>query len=82
MVLSVPLVRRLSFELFLRTHQALAFLSAFALWRLLFPESLLNRICIYVFLVIFSFTSLLEIALVVYRNRLIQGVAPTFLSLK
>ncbi len=36
---SLRFIRKLSYEFFLRTHQALAFLSGYVLWRRLGPKS-------------------------------------------
>ena len=44
MVLSLRFIRKLSYEFFLRTHQALVFLSEYVLWRHLSSKSFVNQV--------------------------------------
>ncbi len=68
LLLSLPFLRRLSYEIFIRTHQALAALSAFAIWRHLALKPLLPRLYVYIFAVTFLSTLLLQCGFVIYRN--------------
>lgn len=65
---SVSCVRRLSYEIFLRGHQACAALSAYAMWRHLMNKSTFPRICLYVLSCVFLFTACLDVAVSTYRN--------------
>jgi len=68
MLLSLPVFRKPSYELFLRSHQVLAFLCAYALWRHLSSKSLLVRICLYISTGMFGLTSSLQLCSILYRN--------------
>jgi hypothetical protein len=48
-MLSLPLYRTLSYEIFIRTHQAFAVLSAYSVWRHLVSTPLFPRVYIYIF---------------------------------
>ncbi len=76
MVLLLRFVRKISYEFFLRTHQVLAFLSGYVVWRHVHSTSLLNRVCLYVSTGIFCFTTALQLFAMVYRNNLHRGSPP------
>ena len=68
MLLSLPVFRKPSYELFLRSHQALALLCLYALWQHLKSKSLLVRICLYVSTGMLGLTSCLQLCSILYRN--------------
>ncbi len=76
MLLSLPVFRKASYELFPRSHQALAFTCAYALWRHLSSKSLLVRICLYVSAGMFGLTSFLQLCSILYRNASFQRGFP------
>ena len=76
MLLSIPVFRKPSYELFLRTHQVLAFTCAYALWRHLNSKSLIIRICLYVSTGTFGLTSILHVCGIPYRNFSFQRGFP------
>lgn len=76
MVLSLRFVRKISYEFFLRTHQILAFLSGYVIWRHVHSASLLNRVILYVSTGIFCSITALQLFAVVYRNNLHRGSPP------
>ena len=67
-LLSHPLLRRPSYEIFLRTHQALAMLSAYSIWRHLPSDSLSPRMYIYISAGLFVSTSVVQCISVLWRN--------------
>lgn len=67
-LLSHPLLRRPSYEIFLRTHQALAVLSAYSMWRHLPSNSLFPRMYIYISAGLFFSTSVVQCISVLWRN--------------
>jgi hypothetical protein len=71
-ILSHPLLRRPSYEVFLRTHQALAVLSAYSIWRHLPSDSLFPRMYIYISAGLFLSTSVVEYVRVLWRNGTFQ----------
>jgi predicted ferric reductase len=70
-MLSLPLLRMLSYEIFIRTHQVLAVLSAYSIWRHLVSTPLLPRIYIYIFAGLFLSTLLLQCGFFIWRNKAI-----------
>lgn len=68
MLLSLPIFRKPSYEIFLRSHQALTFLCAYALWRHLSSKWSLARICFYVSTGILGVTSFLQLCSILHRN--------------
>lgn len=66
--LSLPFFRQIAYEGFLRTHQGLAVLLLYAIWRHLPSDSLLPRICLYVSFGTATPTLLLRVGLTSYRN--------------
>ena len=75
-MLLFPFFRRLSYEFFLRTHQALAFLCTITLWWHLRSGSGFNQTCIYVSIGIFSITSLLQLTSILFKNGIFRGDSP------
>ena len=70
-LLSHPLLRKpswCSYEIFLRTHQALAVLSAYSIWRHLPSDSLFPRMYIYISAGLFVSTSIVQCISVLWRN--------------
>ena len=74
--LALPL-RRVSYEVFLRTHQILAVSCACGLWLRLGTESAFNRICVYVSTGIFLLTNIMYAFSIIYFNGLLSGKLPT-----
>ncbi|KFY19587.1 hypothetical protein V493_07902, partial [Pseudogymnoascus sp. VKM F-4281 (FW-2241)] len=72
-LLVCPLFRKLSYELFLRTHQALAVASAYAVWRHLPSEKTFPRLYIYVSAGLLLSMFLLQCSNVIFRNRIFWG---------
>jgi len=75
-MLSLPLLRALSHEVFIRSHQALAVLAAYSIWRHLALQPLLPRIYIYIFAVIFLAAFLLQCGLIAWRNKAVGRGCP------
>ena len=65
---SVSVFRRISYELFLRTHQALAALVVFAVWRHLPSGSSFARVSLYVLVGLFLFLCIAQVVIVFYQN--------------
>lgn len=76
MVLSLRFIRKLSYEFFLRSHQALAFLIGYVLWRHLSSKSFVNQVCLYVSAGIFGITSVIQLFAIFYRNSVFRGRFP------
>ncbi len=72
MILSLRFIRKLSYEFFLRIHQALAFLSEYVLWRHLSSKSFVNQVCLYVSTEIFDFTFMIQLFVTLYRNSVFR----------
>lgn len=68
MILSLRFIRKLSYEFFLRSHQALTFLIEYVLWRYLSSKSLVNQVDLYVSIEIFDFTFVIQLFVNFYRN--------------
>ncbi|ELR08502.1 hypothetical protein GMDG_00566 [Pseudogymnoascus destructans 20631-21] len=68
LVLLLPLFRKLSYELFLRSHQALALASIYAVWRHVPSDKSSPRAYIYITMGIFAATYLLQTGAVIVRN--------------
>ena len=68
MLLSLPILRKPLYELFLHSHQALVLIYLYAPWQPLRSKSLLVRICLYVSTGMLGLTSCLELCSVLYRN--------------
>ena len=69
----MPFCRRLSYELFLRLHQALAVVSVYGIWRHLPSEKYSSRLYLYIALGILGSTSFSHLILFLYRNGLFSG---------
>ncbi|KAL8832495.1 MAG: hypothetical protein Q9191_000222 [Dirinaria sp. TL-2023a] len=82
MVLSLRFIRKLSYEFFLRSHQALAFLIEYVLWRHLSSKSLVNQICLYVSAGIFGFTFVIQLFASFYRNGVFRRRLPRAVIIK
>ncbi|OBT55946.1 hypothetical protein VE04_03629, partial [Pseudogymnoascus sp. 24MN13] len=67
-LLLFPPFRKPSYELFLRTHQALAVASAYAVWRHLPSDNPFPRVYVYVSAGLFSFMFVLQSGSVILRN--------------
>ncbi|KAL4891357.1 hypothetical protein BDV59DRAFT_194324 [Aspergillus ambiguus] len=72
-ILSIQWLRRLSYEIFLRTHQALAGLVVYGTWRHLPTRSHHSKLYLLVALGIFGFTFFLQLVTFLYRNGLFAG---------
>lgn len=72
-ILSVQWLRRWSYEIFLRTHQAFAGLFVYGTWRHLPAGSRHPRSYLFVALGIFGLSFLLQLATFLYRNGLFAG---------
>ena len=68
-----PLCYRISYEIFLRTHQALAALFFYSTWRHLPSDRLFPRIYLYIFSGMFLATLLFETGGILYRNCAVRG---------
>lgn len=67
-MISLPFVRKLSYELFLRAHQGLTIVSVYGIWRHLPKDTLLPRLYLYIGVSAFTSTSCLHLAGIFYRN--------------
>ena len=76
MVLSLRFLCTLSYEFFLCAHEALAFLSEYALWWYVHSRSLSDRVIFYVLIGIYCFTIALKLCALIYRNDLHRGRPP------
>lgn len=72
-LLSLPLFRRPSYELFLRGHHALSTLGIFAIWRHLPPDRPIPRCSLYVLAGLFAFLSLVQAGFIFYQNGLFRS---------
>ncbi|KAH7330037.1 hypothetical protein BKA65DRAFT_404702 [Rhexocercosporidium sp. MPI-PUGE-AT-0058] len=71
-LLSVSFFRRPSYELFLRTHQALAALAAYSIWRHLPSDKAFPRVYLYISAGLFLFLCIGQGCVVVRRNGLFR----------
>ncbi|CAG8364277.1 unnamed protein product [Penicillium salamii] len=71
-LLSLPVIRRLSYEIFLRLHQALSILGLYGIWRHVSDKSRFPRLYVYVTVGIFGCTSILQFATILYRNGVLS----------
>jgi predicted ferric reductase len=72
LVLVFPLFRLLSYELFLRSHQALAWASVYAEWRHHPSDKAFPRAWIYISAGLFGFLSIVQSGAVIVRNRVFR----------
>lgn len=68
LLLLIPLLRQLSYELFLRSHQVLALASAYAVWRHLPSDKPFPLGYMYISTGLFAFTFLLQSISVIVQN--------------
>ena len=74
LVLAYPLFRKSSYEIFLRTHQALAALFAYSMWRHLPSDQAFPRAYLYISVGLFAF--LLQSCSVIYQNGIFRYRLP------
>jgi FAD-binding domain/Ferric reductase NAD binding domain len=67
---ALPYIRRRIFEVFLRTHQVLAYVLLYATWRHVPSGDRLSRICNITTIVLLSIALLLQLGFLIYRNRI------------
>ncbi|KAL4889156.1 hypothetical protein BDV59DRAFT_210473 [Aspergillus ambiguus] len=72
-IISIPWLRLLSYEIFLRTHQALAGLVVYGTWRHLPAGNRHTKLYLLVAFGIFGLTLLLQLVTFLYRNGLFAG---------
>ncbi|KAJ6102607.1 cell surface metalloreductase (FreA) [Penicillium sp. IBT 16267x] len=70
---SLPIFRRISYECFLRTHQAFAVVGFYSIWRHVSGENLFPRLYIYVAIGVLACTLCFNLALFLFRNGLFSG---------
>jgi len=68
MIFSIPIFRKHVYELFLRTHQGLAAVFFYAIWKHLPPDSAFPRLYLYVPLAILGLTTLYHSGKLLYQN--------------
>ena len=76
MVLLIPFFRELSYEFFLRSHQALALSFTIPLWWQLGSESAFNRICVIVACSLCGATSIVQMISIIHRNAVHRAGFP------
>ena len=69
MLLSIPFLRKPSYEIFLRTHQALASLVVYSIVRHLISQSSFNWRYVYIFAEVFAALLAFQCGLVMFRNK-------------
>lgn len=72
-LISLPFIRKLSYELFLRVHQSLTVASIYGAWRHLPKAELLPSLYLMVGMGVFAATSVSNIAALFYRNGAFSG---------
>ncbi|KAH8435397.1 ferric reductase family protein [Aspergillus melleus] len=70
LILSLALVRRWSYETFLRTHQILAAVNVYGIFRHLPHNSQFAKVCVYIALGALALTSSVQLMVFLYRNGL------------
>ncbi|QGA22334.1 hypothetical protein EYB26_010050 [Talaromyces marneffei] len=68
-VFALPYIHRHIFEVFLRTHQVLAYILLYVTWRHVGSVNRLSRICIITTFVLLSIALLLQLGFLIYRNK-------------
>ncbi|QKX64378.1 uncharacterized protein TRUGW13939_11552 [Talaromyces rugulosus] len=68
MIFSIPIFRKHVYELFLRTHQGLAAVSFYAIWKHIPSDSAFPRLYLYVPLAILGSTTLYQCGKLLYQN--------------
>jgi hypothetical protein len=76
LLLSYPLFRKPSYELFLRLHQALAAVSVCTTWRHLPSDKLFPRFYVHLSVALFLSTSILQCGRVLYQNGIFYSGLP------
>ena len=76
LLLSYPLFRKPSYELFLRSHQALAIASVYTTWRHLPSDKLFPRFYVYLSVSLFLSTSISQCGRVLYQNGIFHHGLP------
>jgi predicted ferric reductase len=76
LILLLPVLRKPSYEIFLRMHQGLAAVALFGIWRHITSQYVFPRLYVYVPLVLFLTTFLLQGVVVLYRNGVFRGRLP------
>lgn len=79
LLLSVPILRQTFYEIFLRTHQALAIFTASSVWRHLRFIDGFPWLYIYIYGGVACFLNLVYVGLTVYRNKRRGNPFPRFL---
>lgn len=72
-LISLPCVRKLSYELFLKTHQGLTIVSLYGIWRHIPKGQLIPPLYLIIGMGLFAVTSVSEIAMLLYRNGIFSG---------
>ncbi|KAJ5741589.1 hypothetical protein N7533_010998 [Penicillium manginii] len=73
LLISLPFVRKFSYEAFLRSHQGLTIASIYGIWRHIPKVELLPSLYLIVGVGMLAVTSLLYIAMLLYRNGIFSG---------
>lgn len=71
--MSLPFVRKFSYELFLRAHQGLTIVSVYGIWKHVPKAELLPWLYLIIGTGVFSVTSLSYLAALLYRNGIFSG---------
>ncbi|KAH7393741.1 putative cell surface metalloreductase [Cadophora sp. MPI-SDFR-AT-0126] len=71
-LLTIPIFRRLSYELFLRTHQVLATATVYSLWRHLPSKEAFPLVYVYLSAALFLLLLLLQMILIVQKNGIFR----------
>lgn len=71
LLLALPSVRRLSYEAFLRSHQAFAGLLVYSMWRHLPSRSTYPRTYLYIAIALLSLASLTQVCSIAIRNGIV-----------
>lgn len=72
-MVSIPVLRRLSYELFLRLHQAFSALSVYAIWRHLPPGESVYNYCLYISVGLLLFLLIVQSVIIFYQNGVFQS---------
>ncbi|KAJ5737271.1 uncharacterized protein N7483_002503 [Penicillium malachiteum] len=70
---ALPLVRRISFEIFIRVHQGLTIVCVYGIWRHIPKDSLLPELYILIGVSLFATTSSTYLIKLLYRNGIFSG---------
>ncbi|KAH9203969.1 hypothetical protein DL95DRAFT_499220 [Leptodontidium sp. 2 PMI_412] len=72
LLLAFPTMRRLSYEVFLRTHQALSLLSTYAIWRHLPSDKAFPRGYIYISIGLYVAILILQASRIIFQNGIFR----------